>query len=101
VSIGIVASVVLYARPLRAAYSFSRPTLERLAADVQEGRPPNGPVWAGVFRVRQAEIDYNGVPCLWVDTNSAGRTGFAKAGPKFNYQTQILLDEYWQYAVED
>jgi hypothetical protein len=103
-SAAIVASVAVFQWPLRAAYSISRPALDRLAEEVRDGRAPTHPVWAGLFRISETETSYNGITCLWVGRSRGNRIGFAHCGPQelpLSPWTHVKLDQRWQYLVED
>jgi hypothetical protein len=99
----VIGSVARWSWPLRAGYAFSRKAFERDAAEVRGGHSfKNHHV--GVFYIQIAEVSPSGIVCFWVDTNSAGRTGFVQTLPQhipFNLWSTINLDERWQFISED
>jgi hypothetical protein len=97
-------SVFVYQWPLRMAYLLSQPAIEQVADDMRAGRPFHGPALVGAFRIERAEISPQGVPCLWMDLNPAGRTGLVQCSsyrPPFNLWSLTSLDERWQCITED
>lgn len=92
--------------PLSLAFRLSHPALERLAGRVAAGEKPPAQ-WAGVFFVRQTEINRSGVVCLWLDLDPAGYTGFVhcpadsvdgKFAPLWSKRS---MDAHWQIVTED
>lgn len=103
-SLALIASVVTMHWPLRASYLLSRPALDQLARDVQAGQPLPGPTRVGLFTIKQVEVSRQGIVCLWVDLNPAGKEGLVQCGPAhppFNLWSMISLDDRWQYIAED
>ena len=102
--IAIVLSIVLTNWPMRAAFAISRPTFDQIANDVRMGNELDTPFWAGLFRIRKAEVYYNNVVCLWTHQNPAGKSGFVQCPPEnppFNLWSHITLDASWQFITED
>lgn len=103
-TIATLLSVATLNWPLRAAYVLSRPSLDRIAAEVQAGELPVAPCTIGLFRVRKAEMHPNGVVCLWTNDDPAGRTGFVQTEASdlpFNLWSHTSLDNSWQFISED
>ncbi len=101
-TLAILLSVATSNWPLQAAYVLSRPSFDRVAAQVRAGEPPNTPCSIGLFRIRKAEMYHNGIVCLW--TNTTGSTGFVQTGPDdlpFNLWSHTQLDNSWQFISED
>src|SRR5262249_32507588 len=104
VCLAFIASVMIAHWPLRVAYVLSRPSLDGLAQDVQAGQRLARPTRVGLFRVVQAEVRRDGIVCLWVDRNPAGKAGFVRCGPDhvpFNLWSMVRLDDRWQFIAED
>jgi hypothetical protein len=103
VCLGVTISVAVWDWPLRLAFAASRPALERAAADVRSGKQVvNERV--GVFFIRSGNMTGANIPCLWTDTNPAGRTGFVQTRPDvlpFNLWSAIHLDDRWYLISED
>lgn len=102
--LALILSVVTTHWPVRAAYLVSRPSLDRLARDVRGGRQILAPTQAGLFTIRHAEMSQQGMVCLWVDPNPAGKMGFVQCRPdslSFNLWSRIHLDNRWQLIAED
>lgn len=102
-SLAGITSVAIWNWPLRLAFIISQPALEELAADVTNGRVITNKR-AGLFFIQRAELVRAGIPCLWVDTDPAARTGFVEtrtAVLPFNLWSVISLSEQWQLISED
>jgi len=103
-ALAVVATVIVTAWPLRLSFVLSRPSLERLALAVHEGRRLAAPVRVGLFVVNQAEMSPRGVVCLWTGLAPSGRTGFVQSNANFmplNLWSSIQLDEQWHLVAED
>jgi len=103
-SIAILLSVMTFNWPLHAAYVLSRPSFDRVAAEVRAGHPLEIPRRVGLFSIQKAEVYHNGVVCLWTDDDPAGPTGFVQHGAHdlpFNLWSHTRLDDSWQFIAED
>ncbi len=103
-ALAMLLSVATSNWPLQAAYTLSRPSFDRVAAQVRAGDPPSTPCLIGLFRIRKAEVSHNGIVCLWTDDDPAGPTGFVQTGPDdlpFNLWSHTPLDNSWQFISED
>ncbi len=103
-TIAILLSVATSDWPLRAAYTLSRSSFDRVASQVDAGDHVNTPCWIGLFRIHKAEVHHNGVVCLWTDDDTAGPTGFVQYASDdlpFNLWSHIRLDNRWQFIAED
>jgi hypothetical protein len=104
VCLAVIASVVIFHWPLRAAYSLSRSALDGVARDVRAGQRVVSPTRVGLFTIVEAEVSRHGIVCLWVDPHPAGKTGFVQCGPDhvpFNLWSMVCLDDRWQFIAED
>lgn len=102
--IAIILSITLTNWPLGIAFAASRPALNRLAEEVRQGKPPETPVFAGCFRIRETQVKRNGIVCLWTRPNSSGNTGFVQCRrnpPPFNLCSHTPLDESWHFISVD
>ena len=102
--IAVILSIATSNWPLMAAFNSSRHELERIAKEVRSGNAPSSTVTAGFFRIRKAEVAYNGVVCLWTNPNSSGNSGFVRFprdNPPFNLWSHFRLDDNWQFITED
>lgn len=90
--------------PFRLRFFLSRPSIERVAAQVTAGKSPTTPFRAGAFWIEQAELRRDGIVCLWTVPNPGGSTGFVHCRGEtvpFNLFTCIDLDGRWRYIEED
>lgn len=92
--------------PLQLAFVVSRPALNRLVDQAEQGQVPHGPVWAGAFRVELVN-QRNGYWSLWIDANSSGPDALVYGLPadnvrnSFNVWSHGQLDENWHIINED
>ena len=94
--------------PLRVAFAFSRPSMERIADRVAAGGV-NVPEWAGVYRVVGAVREpSNGNIALLIDANPAARAGFVRFevdqepfGPLRGLNYNEPVGGPWRYQIED
>ena len=103
-SIAILLSVMTSNWPLHAAYVLSRPSFDRVAAEIRDGNSPGSPRRVGLFRIQKAEVSHNGVVCLWTDVDPSGYSGFVQHGANdlpFNLWSHTQLDDSWQFIKED
>ena len=103
-SIAILLSVMTSNWPLHAAYALSRPEFDRVAEEMRNGQSLEVPRLVGFFRIQKAELDRNGVVCLWTDVASSGSSGFVQHGASdlpFNLWSHTRLDDSWQFIAED
>jgi hypothetical protein len=86
-------------------YAASRPSLEKLAAEVQAGHSLNLPVRLGLNTIKSAEISRNGIVCLWTEPSPGGSMGFVHCDPEkaesLNLFGKLRLDDGWQFVQED
>jgi hypothetical protein len=104
VSLAAIASVMATAWPLRLSYLLSRPSLQRLGTAIDPGQRTDGPVRAGLFVVKRAEVSPQGRVCLWTELEPGGNTGFVRCGMNglpVNLWSSIQLDEQWYLVAED
>ena len=104
VSLALIASVMATAWPLRLSYLLSRPSLQRLGTAIDPGQRTDGPVRAGLFVVKRAEVSRQGRVCLWTELEPDGNTGFVRCGMNglpVNLWSSIQLDEQWYLVAED
>ena len=90
--------------PLRTGYYFSKRQMDRIASLLQAGEQVPCPCWAGIIRVKKAELSQQQIPCLWTHPNPSGNTGFIKTSPAyipFNLWSHTKIDEEWQFISED
>ena len=102
ISLGGIASVPRWNWPLRVAFVVSRPALEQAASQLKVGKRVSNQ-WAGTFFIRRGELR-GAIACLWINTDSAGSTGFVQTPPTllpFNMWSEISLDDRWQLISED
>ncbi|MEM1070979.1 MAG: hypothetical protein AAGI63_18885 [Planctomycetota bacterium] len=103
-AVAILLATLVLGTPLRLAFRLSRPSLDRIAERVADEEQIQTPFWVGPFRIRKAELDRNGVVCLWTDDSPQGRTGFVRHEPSelpFNLWSHTVLDHDWQLIHED
>jgi hypothetical protein len=103
-SIAVLLSLMTTNWPLYSAYRWSRPSFDRLATQVHAGIPAETPERVGLFRIERAEVNRNGVVCLWTNDDPSGPTGFVQHGPDnlpFNLWSHMPLDESWQFIKLD
>jgi len=113
VSLLCIVSVLFTLWPLKLAFAASRPAFEAFARRVEAGYRPNGPEKVGRYLIREVEIR-DGRPCLWVDPNPGGPTGFVRnpfggvnsakgryPNTAFNLWSYLRLDGDWAYISED
>jgi len=90
--------------PLQATFAYSRPQLDRLAAQVRAGDSFAVPAQVGPFTIRRAEHAPEDVVCLWTDLGGNGNVGFAHCPPRTqvrNLWSQIDLTDQWCFVAED
>jgi hypothetical protein len=90
--------------PCRISYALSRPSIERLAAEVLAGHPPDRPRRVGAITIAKAELIRGGVVCLWTETHPGGNRGLVRCMPgrvPFNLWSIVELDGRWQFIAED
>ncbi len=103
-SLAIIFCVLVTHWPLRIAHLLSRSSFDRLALELRAGRQMAAPQWVGFFFIKKAEVDRNGIVCLWTNPHPGGNTGFVRCGPKrvpFNLWSMVKLDDTWQFISED
>jgi len=105
-AVAVALSVALTHWPLRLTFAVSRPALERLADRLEAGETVSSPQWAGLFYVRKAEINHGGMPCLWLNLEPNGYTGFARPSDgiaigKYNDWSDYPLWQKWHLISED
>ncbi|MGI8922642.1 MAG: hypothetical protein ACR2HJ_01150 [Fimbriimonadales bacterium] len=106
IPVGLFASIVTAHWPLRLTFAASKHALDRVADRLEAGEEITSPEWAGVFYIRKAEINYKGMPCLWIWLGSDGKTGFARPADgvaigKFNDWSDCALSAMWHLISED
>jgi hypothetical protein len=104
VSIGAILSVMMLHWPLRLVYLASLPSMERLSADLQAGRPTIRAGRVGLISLQEAVVNRRGIVCLWTRTNPGGNMGFVQRGREhvpFNLFSSVSLDDRWQFIAED
>ena len=106
----------------RLRFAVSRPALELLAAQVEQGASP-GPQWAGLFFIKKANrVEKYGETCtvLWTESEGGSPSGFVHPAPKlphfsfvslrilsplppiFNvHSTALQHDPDWFYFIQD
>jgi hypothetical protein len=112
-SIATMISVVATRWPLRLAFLASHGGFDAFAARLEAGYRMTQPERVGRFLIRKAEMR-EGRPCLWVDIDPAGYTGFVRnprrgpdgklLGPsnrQFNLWWDVPLDDDWAFISED
>ncbi|HEV3343646.1 MAG TPA: hypothetical protein VG125_24960 [Pirellulales bacterium] len=105
----VVACLALYLSLLREPWTFrlrfavSRPALERLAAEVEQGGTP-GPQWAGLFYIEETarrERDGGTYTVLFIDPEE----GFVHPTPTKpwlnDYSLALQNDPEWFYFIQD
>ena len=110
-SLMVVASIVVFNWPLKAACSLSRPAFDHVVEQVQSGETLSTPRRVGWFRIQLIEapgpaenkIDEHGLR-LWTNLHPNGKTGFVQSSPddlRFNLWSHFKLDDAWQFISED
>lgn len=103
-ALAAIVSVMMFHWPLRIAYAWSQPSLDRLALELRAGRQPSVPARAGVFSIQKAEIGRRGVVLLWTDLRPEGNMGFVQCQADrvpLNLWSMVRLDDAWQFVAED
>ena len=101
--LGGIASIARWDWPLRLAFLASESSLEEMATATRGGESL-ADKRIGLFRIRRAEVGPQGVVCLWLDLDPAGRTGLVQTSPEdlpFNLWSAISLSDRWQLISED
>lgn len=100
-----VLSVLTTDWPLRARFDLSRGAIDAMADRVQQGRDVPLPAYAGLFRIRAAEANRAGQPCLWTRLQPGGNTGLvrcrANTKPELNLASSLDLGSGWYFVAED
>lgn len=99
-----ILSVIITHWPLRIALGLSFPAFETLAEQVRTSGTAIRNRKAGMFLIREAEVSRHGIPCLWLDMDPTGYTGFVRCSEDalpFNAWSRIKLNEHWQLISED
>lgn len=102
----IAVSVIWTDWPLRGHFLLVRSSLDSLADRLERREHINSPVQVGLVRIQTAELNRQGVSCLWTRTNTGGDTGFVrtsadKVESQFNLWSNRTLDDEWQFVRED
>lgn len=100
----VIASVMFTQWPFRLAFWISQPSLNNLAAAVQQGKTPPMPAWAGLFQIKKVEQSGQGIWCFWTHPCPSGSDGFVMTSPAhvpFNLFDMTSLNNRWQYIQED
>jgi hypothetical protein len=84
--------------PMRIAFALQRPQIDSLARRVEQGDMPKHPVHLGFYTVTLAEVNKNGVVCLWI---CPGGIDVSVSGNFFNLNVQVTLADQWQFIEED
>jgi hypothetical protein len=87
--------------PIRLAYLYSLPELDRMAAEVKAGKKIDLPRRAGFFTISEAEIAFDGYVCLWTSPYHDGFVHCPKSEVHYNLGSHIALGDQWQYIMED
>ena len=98
------ASIEFTSLPLRLGYFFSKRQMDLMASRILAGEQVPCPCWAGIIRVKKAELSRQHIACLWTRPNPAGNTGFVQTSPgyiPFNLWSHTKIDEKWQFISED
>ena len=102
--LAVIASVAVCHWPLRITYALSREAFDKSAEQIRAGEQLAMPQRIGLFKIRKAEVYFNGIVCLWTIPNPSGNTGFVQCGRDhvpFNLWSLIKLDSKWQFISED
>lgn len=112
----VAAYVSLLREPwiFRLRFAMSRPALQHLAAEVEQGPPgPSpGPQWAGRFFIKKATREHRDdgdVTVLWTEPDGGSPSGFVHPAPMnsgvpylFNdYSLALQNDPEWFYFIQD
>ncbi len=104
ISLAFIVSVFTTHWPLKAHYHLVKSRLNRIADRVEAKAPVSLPCQIGLFRIKKAEVYWNGITCLWTGDNPAGYAGFVRTSPdkvRFNLWSMVKLDKDWQFIAED
>lgn len=104
----LTAAAVHYSLPLKAAVKFSRPAMDKLAADlIASGQPYADDQWVGVYHARRIKVIPGGVRFTVEEQNRAYKSGFTylpKVNPKTvgwrNKNYRYLGDGWWAWREE-
>ena len=86
------------------AFAFSRRSFDQVASQLVAGTAPQTPGRIGLFFIEKAEVNRQGIVCLWTDNDPAGPNGFVQnSNPDvtFNLWSKLRLDETWHFIAED
>jgi hypothetical protein len=112
-SLMCMASVASTLWPLHLAFAASRPDFEDLGRRLQAGYRMTRAERVGRFTIARAELR-DGRPCLWMNTDPAGYSGFVRnpypgvnpavgllPNTAFNLWSVVRLDRDWALISED
>lgn len=90
--------------PLRITFRIYRSEFDQVAAQIQNGKPPETPFWIGPFKIKMTGVHENSkMPYLASNTDKLEINGFVRhpEGQGFNLWSCIELDDSWSYISED
>ncbi len=100
----LIASVIVTQWPVRTAYSLSQSSFNQVANRIRNYEDIKTPARIGLFAIQKAELNGNGIVCLWTETSDGGNTGFIlcdKGNVPFNLWSIVHLDGRWKFISED